>query len=103
MKAYSISAMEEKERVIKETAEKVVHDSLSMHKRWMFNWVLFHARRAVKHRENMRFARTKLYGVFRDLFRAIGTNLVRLGLLNDRQVNKIFCLVSCIIIHIVLL
>lgn len=40
----------------------------------------------VRHRENMRFARTKLFGVFRNLFRAIGGNLVKLGLLEDKQV-----------------
>ena len=40
----------------------------------------------VKHRENMRFARTKLFGVFRSLFRAIGVNMVQLGLLAERQV-----------------
>lgn len=34
----------------------------------------------------MRFARTKLFGVFRNLFRAIGGNLVKLGLLEDKQV-----------------
>lgn len=34
----------------------------------------------------MRFARTKLFGVFRSLFRAIGVNMVQLGLLAERQV-----------------
>ena len=42
----------------------------------------------MKHRENLRFARTKLFGVFRDLFRAIGSNLVWLGLLRERQVRE---------------
>ena len=41
----------------------------------------------VRHRENMRFARTKLFGIFRDVFRAIGQNLVRMKLLEDRQVG----------------
>lgn len=35
----------------------------------------------------MRFSRTKLFGVFRNLFRAIGTNFVKLGLLQDNQVR----------------
>ena len=35
----------------------------------------------------MRFARTKLFGIFRDVFRAIGQNLVRMKLLEDRQVG----------------
>lgn len=52
----------------------------------VFNWVLFHARRGVRHRENMRFCRSKLFGIYRELFRAIGCNLVSLGMLLDKQV-----------------
>ena len=85
--SYSIGDMEERERTIRENAEKTVAATLGMPKRWFFQWILFHARRGVKNRENLRFSRTKLYGIFRDLFRAIGSNLVRLGLLNDRQVG----------------
>ena len=54
----------------------------------------------MRHRENLRFARTKLFGVFRDLFRAIGDNLVDLGLLKERQdvfyltVEEIFAFVE---------
>jgi pyruvate,water dikinase len=33
----------------------------------------------------MRFSRSKLFGVYRELFRAIGSSLVALGLLTDRQ------------------
>ena len=44
---------------------------------------------AVKHRENMRFARTKIFGIFRDIFRGIGHNLVRMRILDDRQVCEI--------------
>lgn len=83
--------MEERERTIRDKAEDTVNCSLSFHKRWFFNKVLYHARRGVKHRENLRFARTKLFGVFRDLFRAIGNNLVRLGLLKERQVRIYGC------------
>ena len=84
--SYSIKAMEERERTIRDQAEGVVNSTLPFYKRWVLNKVLYHTRRGVKHRENMRFARTKLFGVFRDLFRAIGNNLVRLGLLKTRQV-----------------
>ena len=88
--SYSISAMEDRERDIREKAEQTISTNLSFHKRWFFNWILFHARRGVRHREHMRFSRTKLFGVFRDLFRAIGTNLVLLGLLENRQVIDLF-------------
>lgn len=86
-KSYSIGAMEEREVGIRVKAEEAVRSSLSFHKRWLFNLVLHHARRGVKHRENLRFARTKLFGIFRDLFRGIGVNLVRLGLIKTRQVK----------------
>ena len=36
----------------------------------------------------MRFARTKLFGVFRSLFRGIGHNLVRLGQLEHYLVSR---------------
>ena len=67
--SYSIGKMEQREKEIRTKAEQIVTSSLSVHRRVIFNWILYHARRGVKHRENMRFARTKLWGVFRDLFR----------------------------------
>ena len=82
--------MEARELQIRSKAEQTVADKLPIHKRAVFNWVLFHARRGVKHRENMRFSRTKLFGVFRTLFRAIGSNLVSLDLLKERQVTDVF-------------
>lgn len=44
-KAYSISDMEEREVGIRTAAEKVVNETLPIHQRLIFNWVLFHARR----------------------------------------------------------
>ena len=44
-KAYSISGMEEREVAIRTAAEKVVNETLPVHQRLIFNWVLFHARR----------------------------------------------------------
>ena len=41
----------------------------------------------------MRFARTKLFGIFRDVFRAIGHNLVRMKILNDKMVSSNTCTV----------
>lgn len=84
-KAYSVGDMEERELGIRKAAETVVSQRLSFPKKLLFNWILFHSRRGVRHRENMRFARTKLFGIFRNLFRSIGTNFVKLGLLEDRQ------------------
>ena len=98
--SYSIANMEQREAEIRTQAEQVVSSKLSFHQRFIFNWILFHARRGVRHRENLRFARTKLFGVFRDLFRSIGNNLVDLGLLKERQdvfyltVEEIFAFVE---------
>ena len=85
-KSYSIGDMERREVEIRGKAEEVVRTTLGWPRRVLFNWALFHARRAVRHRENLRFSRTKLFGVFRSLFRAIGHNLVLLNLLKDKQV-----------------
>jgi pyruvate,water dikinase len=87
--SYDIFKMEEREMSIRTQAESVVSSTISWPKRTLFNWVLFHARRGVRHRENMRFARTKLFGLFRNLFRAVGTNFVKLELLKERQVSQI--------------
>ena len=41
----------------------------------------------VKHRENLRFARTKIWGIVRNLFRAVGMNLHKLGIIKTEQVH----------------
>lgn len=82
---YNIAAMEERERTIRIEAEAIVDRQLSMLKRPVYNWVLGQARGAVKRRENLRFARTKIFGIARHLFRAIGTQLVRLGLIEHER------------------
>ena len=87
-KHYSISNMEEREKQIRVKAEDIVNSTLFFPKRIILNWVLFHARRGVRHRENTRFSRTKLFGLFRTLFRSIGKNLTALGLLKDQQVDQ---------------
>ena len=64
------------------------HQVVYCHTQILFNWVLYHARKAVQHHENMRFSRSKLFGVYRELFRAIGSSMVALGLLQDRQMRR---------------
>lgn len=49
----------------------------------LFRWVLGRARRHVKERENMRFARTRVFGIARELFNAMGTKLYQTGSLDD--------------------
>ena len=40
----------------------------------------------IRHRENTRFARTKMWGCFRSAFRAIGSSLERLSLIDNKLV-----------------
>lgn len=94
MKSYSIEAMEAREADIRRKAEARVLESLrglsGAIKRPIFNWVLAHARGAVRDRENLRFDRTKTFGIVRHLFRGFGHNLHALGALE--QPNDVFYL-----------
>lgn len=86
MKSYSVAAMEAREREIRTAAEKRVAEKFSGLlggvRRIFFNFVLRHARRAVRDRENLRFDRTKTFGIVRHLFRGFGNNFVQLGVLD---------------------
>lgn len=55
-------------------AEKAVKKKFGKNviKLWLYNWVLKNTRFAVKNRENQRFARTQIYDIVRNMFRAIG-------------------------------
>jgi phosphohistidine swiveling domain-containing protein len=74
-----------REREIRRRAEARVRAALSAPKRWLYFYVLRWARRAVSTRELLRFERTRAFGVTRRLFRAIGANLTRLGVLDDER------------------
>jgi phosphohistidine swiveling domain-containing protein len=58
---------------------------LSLPKSLLYRWSLKHARRAVKNRENTRFARTRIYGIARTLFRQIGKHFERQDILVHRE------------------
>jgi rifampicin phosphotransferase len=83
-RALDVAAMEHREQHIRREAEKRAFGSLrSPLKRAVFGWVLRNARIGVKNRENMRFARTRIYGLLRDLLRAMGAHFVKARLLSD--------------------
>ena len=65
--------MHQNEKELKENAEKVVRDSISGVKLFIFNRVLSVARFAVKNRENLRFLRSRSFGINRRIFKAICT------------------------------
>jgi len=81
-----IKSMEERERSVRNQAEAIVRARLLGRRPPMLSpryrlycWVLQRARGHIRHRENMRFTRGRVFGAVRDLFNAIGSELVRLG------------------------
>ncbi len=50
-----------------------------------FNWILKHARRRVRDRENLRFERTRLFGRVRRIFIEIGRRLQAIGVLDNAR------------------
>lgn len=79
----SVVAMETHERAIRSAAEATVRKELARHplRRVMFAFVLSHCRWGLKARENIRFTRGRMAGLFRKLFRALGDRFADTGLL----------------------
>jgi len=71
-----------RERRIRREAEERAFARLGPVRRWVFRRVLANARLGIKNRENMRFARTRVYGLLRELLRALARSWVREGLLD---------------------
>ncbi len=80
-----ISAMESREKKIRSEAEEQAFAKLSGIKKKVFQFILKHARNGVKNRENMRFARTKIYGLLRVLLNAVGATLTREKIIDTEQ------------------
>lgn len=76
---------EGQENNLRNIAEKKVSNNLSGYRKFIYFWVLKHARKAVKNRENTRFARTRIYGLARTLFQQIGESLCEEGILNSSR------------------
>ena len=73
----------ERERAIRASAERTVAGRLGGPKRAMFRWVLTRARRRIRDRENLRFERTRVFGVVRRIFVALGRHLAAAGQLGE--------------------
>lgn len=71
------------EKSLRTQAEQRVGTHLSGLKKSVYFWVLKHARKAVKNRENTRFARTRIYGIARTIFQTIGEDLASLEALEN--------------------
>lgn len=77
-----VEAMERREKEKRAAAERVVDERLSFARRPFYRFVMRETRRHVKNRENMRFARTRSYGLVRELLNAIGRKLEQRGVLD---------------------
>jgi len=76
-----LTAQDAREKAIRAEAEKRAFGSLTPFRKWVFGILLRHARAGVKNRENMRFARTKIYGLLRLLLQALGETFTREGII----------------------
>lgn len=84
-KSYDFNKMSKNEAQIKEKAEQKVRENLGSLKKWIYFWIVKHTRKAVKNRETLRFARTKVFGIARRLFKGIGHNLHQLKVIENPQ------------------
>lgn len=71
------------EKSLRLQAETKVASHLKGFRKKFYFWVLKHARKAVKNRENTRFARTRIYGIARTIFQTIGEDLATMGVLEQ--------------------
>lgn len=87
MENLDIQAMEANEKRIRNEAEGKIRQKLGGNpfRYGFFMWVVKNARKHVKNRENMRFARTKIFGILRDMFQSIGATFYQWELLDDSQ------------------
>ena len=84
-KSYSVKEMEKREKEIRAAGENLIEKHIGGWRRFIFNWVLKQTRRAVKNRENLRFDRTKIFGIARHVFRAIGGHFEKMGILAEER------------------
>jgi phosphohistidine swiveling domain-containing protein len=73
------------ERQRREAAEAAALTKLTGLRRRLFAWVLDRARTSIRNRENLRFLRTRIFGLARDIFRALGDQMVDAGALTARD------------------
>jgi pyruvate,water dikinase len=83
--SLDLGEMESRERVVREGAEREAFGRLSGRpwRRWIYRWVLENARKGVRNRENLRMARTRAFGLVREVFQGLGVQLHALGHLEN--------------------
>ncbi|MFO0219429.1 MAG: PEP/pyruvate-binding domain-containing protein [Planctomycetota bacterium] len=85
---YDSSAIRQRDLAARAAAELRAERALSQLPRWfprktIFRWVLNQARSGVRNRENMRFSRTRIFGLIRKMFRSVGNSFAKSGHLNS--------------------
>jgi pyruvate,water dikinase len=83
--ATSPEAGQERERAIRAAAERRVEVGLGGFREWVFHRVLASARVRIRDRENLRFERTRVFGVVRRIFVAFGKHLANAGRIDDAR------------------
>lgn len=76
---------EKREKEIRTKAENLLDSNISGIRKIIYSWSLHHARKAVMNRENTRFCRTRIYGVVRAMFYAMGEDFVKRNILDTKE------------------
>lgn len=76
---------EKREKDIRINAENLLEKNISGLKKIIYKWSLKHARKAVMNRENTRFCRTRIYGVVRSMFYAIGEDFTKSNIIDKKE------------------
>ncbi len=92
MEQLNLPAMEAREQGVRREAEARAKKGLGWRttllivpRRLVFGWVLNRARFFVKNRENLRFLRTRIFGLVRDLMNALGRKLQQMDALEEAR------------------
>ena len=71
-----------REQEIRQNAEKIVNEQI---KNPFFSFILKNARLRVKNRENLRFERTRLFGLVREIFLELGKNFAYENIIENQR------------------
>lgn len=80
-----LSEFEKREKEIKFFAEKKLSQNIFGFKKIIYLWSLKHTRKAVANRENTRFCRTRIYGIVRAMFYAIGEDFSKNNIIKTKE------------------
>ncbi len=82
-----LEKLNKKELEKRKNTEKIIHKKLRYKpfKKLFFRWALKNARKSVKYRENLRLCRTKVFGIVREAFRAIGKYFSEQNIIDKKE------------------